>query len=127
MNKLDYFIHDGADAFRLKISGDLSGPAVASPDQAWRTGMSVLRGRPIIIDLADVRDADESGRDLLLHWHRIGARIIARTLESRVLAEGIVGVPIPMISRTSRKLHWPRIITAAWAAWQQLLPAGDRQ
>lgn len=95
MNKLDYFIHDGAGAFRLKISGDLSGPAVASLDQAWRTGMSVLRGRPLVIDLADVRHADESGRDLLLHWHRIGARIIARTIESRVLAEGIVGGPYP--------------------------------
>lgn len=112
MSKLDYFIHDNADAFRLKITGDLAGPAVATLDQVWRTASSVLRGRMFVIDLADVPNADESGRDLLLRWHRIGARIIARTLESRVLAEGIVGVPIPMISRAGRTVAWPRIITA---------------
>ena len=36
MNKLEYFIHDGADIFQLQFSGDLSGPAVGSLDQAWR-------------------------------------------------------------------------------------------
>lgn len=127
MSKLDYFIHDNADAFRLKITGDLAGPAVATLDQVLRTASSVLRGRMFVIDLADVRNADESGRDLLLYWHGIGGRIIARTLESRALAEGIVGVPIPIVSRAGRTVGWARMLNAGWAAWRQLLPAGERQ
>jgi hypothetical protein len=96
MSKLDYYIHDGSDAFRLKIIGDLCGPGVASLDQAWRTASSVLRDRPLIIDLVSLGAADEYGRDLLMGWHRIGAKIIARSEGSRTLAETIIGVSIPM-------------------------------
>jgi hypothetical protein len=34
MGNLDFFIHDGSDALRLKVLGDLCGPGVASLDQA---------------------------------------------------------------------------------------------
>jgi hypothetical protein len=82
MSKLDYYIRDGSDAFRLKLIGDLCEPGVASLDQAWRTASSVFRGRLLIIDLVSLDAADESGRDLRVVWHRIGARIIARSEES---------------------------------------------
>ena len=45
MSKLDYYIHDEADALRLQIEGDLAGPDVASLEQAWKTAKSVS-GRP---------------------------------------------------------------------------------
>jgi hypothetical protein len=93
---LEYYIHDEADALRFEIVGNLTGPAVGSVDQAWRTAHSVLDGRTIIVGLTAFTGADESGRDLLLSWHRSGARIIARSPESRKLAEGIVGTPVPM-------------------------------
>jgi len=98
MSNLDYYIHDHADILRLAITGDLSGPGVASHDQTWRTACSVLRGRVLVIDLVSVCDADEYGRDLLLRWHRSGARISARSAETRAFAEGVVGAPISMLA-----------------------------
>jgi len=97
MSQLDYYIHDHSDALRLSIIGDLSGPGVASIDQAWRTAISVLDGRELVIDLA-ATCADEHGRNLILCWHRMGARIIARSSESRALGEGIVGAPLPTLA-----------------------------
>lgn len=93
---LQYYIHDEADALRLEIVGDLTGPAVASVDQAWRTAHSVLDGRRVVVGLNAVAAADERGRDLLLRCHRSGAQIIARSPESRKLAERIVGAPVPL-------------------------------
>jgi hypothetical protein len=101
MGNLDFFIHDGSDALRLKVLGDLCGPGVASLDQAWRTARSTLRGRLLIIDLVSVSDADEYGRDLLLCWHRIGAKIVARSRESHAFAEKIIGLPIQMLAPKS--------------------------
>ena len=98
MSLLDYYIHDHSDVLRFAITGDLSGPGVASLDQAWRTATSVLRDRVLVIDLVSVCDADEYGRDLLLRWHRGGARISARSAETRAFAEGVVGVPISMLA-----------------------------
>jgi len=93
---LEYYIHDEADALRFEIVGNLTGPAVGSVDQSWRTAHSVLDGRGVVVGLTAFADADESGRDLLLNWHHSGARIIARSPESFRLAEGIVGAPVPM-------------------------------
>jgi len=97
MSNLDYYIHDESDVLRLQITGDLSGPRVASLDQAWRTASSVLRSRVLVIDLASVCDADKYGRDLLVRWHRSGARISARSAETRAFAERILGAPISML------------------------------
>jgi len=106
MSQLDYYIHDHSDALRLSIIGDLSGPGVASLDQAWRTATSILDGRELVIDLA-ATCADEHGRNLLLCWHRMGARIIARSSESRAFAEGIVGTPIPILA--AKPGWWQRL------------------
>ena len=100
MSHLDYYIHDELEALRLEIRGSLSGHAVTSLDQAWRTGSSILNGRLLLIDLVSVEEADENGRDLLLAWHRMGARIMARSTESRLLAEGILGVRVAMPAAT---------------------------
>ena len=97
MSKLDYYIHDHSDAVRLSIISNLSGPGVASLDQAWRTANSVQCGRELVIDLA-ATCADEHGRNLILCWHRTGARIIARSSQSRAFAEGILGVPVPILA-----------------------------
>jgi len=98
MSNLDFYIHDGSDALHLKILGDLCGQGVANLDQAWRTASPTLRGRLLIIDLVSLSDANEYGRDLLLGWHRFGARIVARSQESHSFAEQIIGVPIQMLA-----------------------------
>jgi len=100
MSHFDYYIHDELEALRLEIRGPLAGHGVTSLDHAWRTGSSILNGRMLLIDLVSVEDADEDGRDLLLAWHRMGARIMARSTESRLLAEGILGVRVAMPAAT---------------------------
>ena len=46
---LEYYIHDEADALRFEIVGNLTGPAVGSVDQAWRTAHSVRDGREFVV------------------------------------------------------------------------------
>lgn len=105
MSNLDFYIHDEYDALRLKIDGDLCGPGVAGLDQSWRTAHSILRGRLLIIDVVSADCADECGRDLLLSWHRIGAKIIARSEESRAFARSTIGVPVEILVPKPRWLE----------------------
>ncbi len=79
----------------LALYGAASGPV--PPFDLWRSASSVLCGRPLIIDFVSLGATDAYGRDLLMGWHRIGAKIITRSEESRTLAETIIGVPIPML------------------------------
>jgi hypothetical protein len=79
---------------RIEIVGDLSGAGVGSIEQAWRTANSVLAGRRIVVGLTAVAEADDYGRGLLLTWHRCGARIIARSMDSCTLAESILGTSV---------------------------------
>jgi hypothetical protein len=96
MTNLEYYLHDEADALRIEIAGDLSGPGVSSIEHAWRTANSVLAGRHLVVGPTAVAEADDDGRGLLLTWHRCGARIIARSMDSRTFAESILGVLVPM-------------------------------
>ena len=103
MTNLEYYLHDEADALRIEIVGNLTGAGVSNIEHAWRTANSVLAGRHIIVGLTAVAEADDDGRRLLLTWHRCGARIIARSKDSRTLAESILGLSVPM---TPAKSGW---------------------
>ena len=96
MTNLKYYLHDEGDALRIEIVGDLTGAGVKSIEHSWRTAHSVLAGRHIVVGLTAVAEADDHGRGLLLTLHRCGARIIARSIDSRTLAESILGPPVPM-------------------------------
>ena len=92
---LQYYLHDEPDAFRLKLSGRLSGEGAQSVQQAWQTALSIIGARQLIVDMTFVNEADERGRVLLRLWHHNGARIIAASPESCALAESIVGETLP--------------------------------
>ncbi len=96
MKNLEYYLHDEADALRIEIVGNVSGTGVASIEHAWKTANSVLAGRHVVVGLTAAAEADDGGRVLLLDLHRCGARIIARSTDSRTLAESIVGLPVSM-------------------------------
>jgi hypothetical protein len=93
--ELQYYLHDDPDAFRLELAGSFRGEAVERVYYAWRTALSILRNRTVIVDITFLRTVDEQGRALLRLWHRTGARIVARSEVSRALAEDIVGETIP--------------------------------
>ena len=103
--QLQYYLHDDFDAFRFELAGSLSGAGVESLYHAWRTALSVIKDRIIIIDITFVGKADESGRSLLRLWRKKGARIIARSPESRALAAAI-GEAIPDVSAVESKKSW---------------------
>jgi hypothetical protein len=93
--ELQYYIHDGSDQLRFELAGSLSKGGAQSVYQAWQTALSILGGRPLMIDVSFVTDADACGGALLALWHRNGARIIAASPESRALIAPIIGKAIP--------------------------------
>ena len=111
-DRLQYYIHDDMDAFRLELSGSLSGEGARSVYQAWRTALSIVGDRPVIADISFVTDADEGGRGLLHLWHRHGVRITAASAQSCALAESILDEPFPVPATTSGT-GWLQRLTAA--------------
>jgi hypothetical protein len=87
---LEYYIHDGPAALQFELAGSLSGQGAESVHYAWQTALSIIGDRALIFDITSVIDADQRGRDLLLMWQRQGARIIARSSQSRALAAAAV-------------------------------------
>ena len=127
MTNLEYYLHDEADALRIEIVGNLCGAGVGSIEHAWRTANSVLEGRHIVIGLTAVADADDDGRGLLLSWHRCGARIIARSMDSRTLAESILGVSVPMpLAKSGWRQRFSDLLRRWAAAATNMAHAGKR-
>jgi len=92
---LQYYMHDGPTAFRFELAGNLNQEGARRLDQDWRTASSTIGDRRLIIDMTFVTEVDERGRALIVRWHREGACLIANSKASRVLAEAILGEPLP--------------------------------
>jgi hypothetical protein len=107
---LQYYIHDEPDAFRLELSGMLSGDGAHSVYHAWQTALSIIGKRPLIVDLTYIVDADEPGRTLIRLWRRSGARIVAASAKSRALAGSILGEYLPEPPAPRGFVHWLRAI-----------------
>ena len=107
--QLQYYLHDDFDAFRFELAGSLSGSGVESIYQAWRTALSVITNRKLVVDITFVNKADEQGRSLLRLWRRKGARIVARSPESQALAADISGEAIPEPANSSRESWLGRV------------------
>ena len=92
---LRYYMHDGPMAFRFELAGTLDYEGAVRLDQDWRTASSAIGDRKLIVDLTFVTNLAEEGKTLLRRWHQEGARLIANSTTSRVLAESILGSPLP--------------------------------
>lgn len=101
MQPLRYYMHDGPAAFRFELAGILSDAAAGELEQAWQTAASVIGDRQLIVDISFLRGAGERGSALLLGWYRAGARLIANSSPSQVLAAEILGGPPPASSRNA--------------------------
>jgi hypothetical protein len=62
---LTVYLHDGPDALRFRLIGELEGAGATDFGQSWKTASSTLRGRAVVIDLSDVSGIDGEGRSLL--------------------------------------------------------------
>ena len=95
---LRYYMHDAASSFRFKLAGSLVGEDVAELGQCWSTASSALGSRPFLVDIDELCEVDEYGRELLRQWHEQGAHFLARSAAARLLAETITGSPVPAVT-----------------------------
>jgi hypothetical protein len=93
-NALKCYMHDGPNAFRFELAGDLNRESARRLNQDWQTASSALGERRLIVDMTFVTSVDEQARELITRWHREGASLIANSAVSRVLAESILGEPL---------------------------------
>jgi ABC-type transporter Mla MlaB component len=109
-------MHDGPSAFRFELAGDLHEDGARQLDQDWRTASSVIDGRTLIVDMTFVTHVDKAGRELLARWHRDGAQIVAKSKQSRELAEMALGKPLEVTPRVMRPAQ-----DGTWAPFQTSL------
>ena len=82
-----FYIHDGAEALTLRITGPLTKGAAAELEQAWLTARSTLVGRELMVDLGDVASVGTDGKTLLRRLAGHGARFITSSRLTDSLAE----------------------------------------
>lgn len=107
-----YYMHDGPAAFRFELAGDLSDETARRLELDWRTASSVICDRMLVVDITSVTSASKGARSVLALWHGSGAQIVANSHTSRLLAQSIVGAPVPEpvakdARATSRRTWFP--------------------
>jgi hypothetical protein len=105
---LRWFIHRGPAAVRIELAGSVAAPDISRLTLDAEPAFAHVGGGTIIADLSFVKGADESGLDLLRRWAARGVQFVARVGAGRLLAELIVGHPVPedLASRDSTWQPW---------------------
>lgn len=68
-----YYIHDGIDACRFQLFGELTQAEVPELSGCWRTAKTILGNRKLIFDLQRLASADEAGKQWLVAMTAEGA------------------------------------------------------
>jgi ABC-type transporter Mla MlaB component len=103
-----FYIHDGAQALTLQISGALTEGAAAELEQTWLTARSTLAGRELLVDLGNVISVDDSGQTVLRRLARHGARFITASRLTEALAEEL-SRRTPELLPSPRPSVWKRL------------------
>ena len=82
---------DGRTTWTLRLEGTLKGQWVAELRRSWRTIRETAPGRPIRVELADVRFVDSAGKVLLTEMYREGIEIVAGDCVAAAIRDDIVG------------------------------------
>jgi ABC-type transporter Mla MlaB component len=103
-----FYIHDGAQALTLQITGELTEGAALELEQTWLTARSTLAGRQLLVDLGNAISVDTGGQTVLRRLARHGARFITASQLSEPLAEEVSRrTPEPLPSQ--RPSLWNRL------------------
>jgi hypothetical protein len=94
-----YYMHDGPAAFSIELAGALAAEDAEQLEQDWLSASTAIGEKELVVDLSFVTEIDPAGRELLLRWRRKGATFVANTLDSRALAESVIGSPVPPLAR----------------------------
>jgi hypothetical protein len=105
-NDLDYYMHDGSTAFRFQLSGCLSKKGACDLEQAWRTALSVIGGKCLIVDLSYLTSIDASGQELLSRLRGAGARLVAISHQARARLQLMTDQPITVLATATKAPTW---------------------
>jgi hypothetical protein len=72
-SRFKYYIHDGIEACRFQLMGELTEPDVAELNGCWRTAATTLRKRKLILDLRRLKSLDEAGTNWVASMAAEGA------------------------------------------------------
>jgi hypothetical protein len=73
VSALKYYIHDGTEAFRFQLIGELREADVKELSGCWETARSTFGSRKLLLDLRELRSTDDGGKEWLLAMVREGA------------------------------------------------------
>ncbi len=76
-SRLNYYIHDRVDSFRLQLLGILGSEDIKELQGCWNTAKTTLAGRQLIVDVTGLQQIDESGREWLAAMVAEGASLLA--------------------------------------------------
>ncbi len=103
---LQYYMHQGRTTFRIELAGEVTSEDAWRIDQDWRVASSKANDRSLIVDMTYVTRVDDWVRALFVRWHQEGAQFVAGTQSSRLLAEWILGEPVPESTPDALKGAW---------------------
>jgi hypothetical protein len=81
---------DGGSEQRLLVEGKLMAPCVSELEQAWNQARRARRGSSIVVDLSWTTGIDPSGKAALVAMIGEGARLTAKGIYSKFLAEQLM-------------------------------------
>jgi hypothetical protein len=87
VSALKYYIHDGTEAFRFQLIGELREMDVKELTGCWETAKSTFGGRKLVLDLQRLASTDENGKEWLLAMVREGAVCVPESYFRENLAD----------------------------------------
>jgi hypothetical protein len=75
-SRLNYYIHDSVDSFRLQLLGSLKPEDLKELQGCWNTARTTLAGRKLIVDVTGLQQMDGSGREWLNAMAAEGASVL---------------------------------------------------
>lgn len=115
---LKYYIHDGTEAFRFQLIGELREVDVKELSGCWQTAKSTFGDRKLVLDLRQLHSTDESGKEWLLSMVREGAVCMpdsyfrANLTDVAALASSSAQKPSGLLGKLSSGLRGEREIPA---------------
>lgn len=103
---LRHYMNEGRTTFLIELAGEVTNEDAWRIDQDWRVASSSVGDRRLIVDMTYVTRVDDWVRALFVRWHQEGAQFVARTQSARLLAEWILGEPVPESTPDDLKGAW---------------------
>jgi hypothetical protein len=88
---LSVYIHDGPEALRFELAGQLKNGSCQQLEGAWKTAMSIAEGKRKLIGIAGLSSVDADGEALLERLRAEGAQIGERMAEPSAARRCLLG------------------------------------